>query len=211
MSNLSFFPEDIRAEFTVNEQGQAFASRRAVARLAGVDKSSIVRLLQNLGEGKTPEALKPFNGWENKEMVPYEIAEAVLKYYGFEAPTRYISSLAATNYWRMQNIEPPTTIQQNRRIKGTEKTVRDKLWRQWGGEREIVTPAGNIDLLTSTEIVEVKSVKGWKSAIGQILVYGTYYPSHQKRIHLFGKCHESFLDLVSNHCKRFDIVVSWEA
>lgn len=210
MTNLSLLPEDIRSEFTVNEQGQAFASRRAIARLAGVDHKNIVRLLQNLGDEKSPEALKSFKNWENKELVPYEIAEAILKYYGFEALSRYISPLAATNYWRLQNIEPPE-IKKERKNTNSEKRVRDKLWRQEGGEREVITPAGNIDLLTSTEIIEVKSIKGWKSAIGQILVYGKYYPSHQKRIHLFGKCHEAFLNLIVNHCKEFNIMITWES
>lgn len=57
MTNLSLLPEDIRSEFTVNEQGQAFASRRAIARLAGVDHKNIVRLLQNLGDEKAQKRL----------------------------------------------------------------------------------------------------------------------------------------------------------
>jgi hypothetical protein len=86
-----------------------------------------------------------------------------------------------------------------------------RLRKQLGGEREVVTPAGNIDLLTSTELIEVKEVKGWKCAIGQVEIYGDYYPSHTKRIHLFGAAHERFLKMVEEHCLKRGIVLTWEA
>ena len=84
------------------------------------------------------------------------------------------------------------------------------LAHQIGGKREVLTLAGNIDVLTSTELIEIKPVIFWKAALGQVLVYGDYYPSHQKRIHLFGETQEKFLKMVRWHCKKRNVVVTWE-
>jgi hypothetical protein len=84
------------------------------------------------------------------------------------------------------------------------------LQKHLGGSIEVPIPAGNIDLLTSIELIECKEVKQWKSALGQVLVYGDYYPSHQKRIHIFGDCHESFLRMIEGHCAKWGVAVTWE-
>ena len=75
----------------------------------------------------------------------------------------------------------------------------------------VKTLAGAIDILTATEVVEVKKIGSWKHAIGQVLVYGDYYPSHQKRIHLYGETQESFLTTIKKHCEKRGILVTWEA
>ena len=79
------------------------------------------------------------------------------------------------------------------------------------GQREVKTLAGLIDILTTTEVIEVKKIGSWKHAIGQVLVYGDYYPSHQKRIHLYGETQESFLTMIRKHCEKRKILVTWEA
>lgn len=79
------------------------------------------------------------------------------------------------------------------------------------GQREVKTLAGSIDVLTATEVIEVKKIGSWKHAIGQVLVYGDYYPSHQKRIHLYGETQESFLTMIKKHCEKRGILVTWEA
>jgi hypothetical protein len=86
----------------------------------------------------------------------------------------------------------------------------NKLKKELGGETEVATPAGFIDLLTSEQIIEVKEVRGWKCAIGQVEIYGDYYPSHQKRIHLFGLCQEDFYEIIKFHCTKRKIVLTWE-
>jgi hypothetical protein len=91
-----------------------------------------------------------------------------------------------------------------------EKSVQKALAEVLDGKTEIETLCGRIDILTPTEIIEVKRVKDWKSALGQIIVYGDYYPSHQKRIHLYGETQEAFLSLITKHCERRKVVVTWE-
>jgi len=91
-----------------------------------------------------------------------------------------------------------------------ERTICQRLQAELGGKIEVDTPAGKIDLLTPLEMIEVKALKSWKTAIGQAIVYGSYYPRHQKRIHLFGKAGYSVLEVIDEHCERLEITLTLE-
>lgn len=96
-------------------------------------------------------------------------------------------------------------------VSSIECQVRDHLHAVLGGLTEVTTPAGRIDLLTETEIIEVKAVRDSKAALGQILVYSGFYPEHQKRIHLFGSAFElKKLPDIEAACLSFDIKVTGE-
>lgn len=100
---------------------------------------------------------------------------------------------------------------QGKVVNFTEKGVQEALHQRIPlSQREVVTPAGIIDILSVDEIIEVKHWKNWKDAIGQVLVYGLYYPSHAKRIHLFGVAHLSFAEMVEANAEKLDISVTWE-
>lgn len=75
----------------------------------------------------------------------------------------------------------------NKPINATiELTIRDSLAARLPNAKcEVHTKVGRIDILTDTEIIEVKCGKNWKEAVGQVLTYGYYYPNHTKVIHLF--------------------------
>jgi phage anti-repressor protein len=93
----------------------------------------------------------------------------------------------------------------------TEKSVRVSLLKTIPfSKTEVKTLAGNIDILTVNEIIEVKKVENWKHAVGQVLIYSHYYPSYQKRIHLFGETQQSFLAMIKRHCDKLKIKVTWE-
>lgn len=142
--------------------------------------------------------------------------EQVINYWGYQANkgnSEAFMLLKAVAEHGFGHVPPKTLIVHFR--KSGSKTSREReyvnrLQSKLKGERETVTPVGEIDLLTSTEIIEVKQVKQWKCAVGQVLIYSAYYPSHRKRIHLFGSCHETYLGLISNHCSAFGINVTWE-
>lgn len=102
------------------------------------------------------------------------------------------------------------SAQKVKRAKRKENSYRNDLALELGGKKEVTTLAGNIDILTSQEVIEVKAVHCWKSALGQVLVYGDYYPSHKKRIHLFGETQESYLEVIRKHCKKRNVFVTWE-
>ena len=90
-----------------------------------------------------------------------------------------------------------------------EREVRDRLQAQLGGKVEAYTKYGLIDLLTETELIEIKVVHRWKDAIGHILAKSEKYPNHQKRLHLFGH-QEPILDNIQEVCDRLDIRVTFE-
>lgn len=91
-----------------------------------------------------------------------------------------------------------------------ERLIQEKLSIRLGGETEVVTPVGRIDILTSTEIIEIKSAHLWKSALGQVLAYGYYFPSHRKRIHLYGSMHSSSKVDAKAICQEYGVTISWE-
>lgn len=94
--------------------------------------------------------------------------------------------------------------------KNPEEVVQKKLEKSLGGGHQ-QTDAGIIDILTETEIVEIKEWKNWKEAIGQLIAYGHYYPNHQKRMHLFGETpNEKLRAVIFTICAENRIRVTFE-
>lgn len=91
-----------------------------------------------------------------------------------------------------------------------EKQVQLRLHKEVGGRREVKVKSGYIDILTSTEVIEVKRCEGWKGAIGQVLVYAKDYPGRRMRIHLFGKPKKKRKELIEQRCAELNIRVTWE-
>ena len=103
-----------------------------------------------------------------------------------------------------------TTWCKTRRPTQKEKPIQLRLNKALGGEIEVPASTGFIDILTETELIEVKETKSWINAVGQVIIYGQDYPDHQKRIHLFGSASPSFKSLVKSRCSELDIEVTWE-
>jgi hypothetical protein len=94
-------------------------------------------------------------------------------------------------------------------IYSQESDYQNELAKELDGTTEVPTPAGRVDILTATQIIEVKDAKQWKFAVGQILVYGEYFPEHQKTLYLIGQVSDDFKEVVENHCTGLDIAVNW--
>jgi len=92
-------------------------------------------------------------------------------------------------------------------ISQKEKEIKLKLHRELGGVIEVETDSGSIDLLTESEIIEIKSGKNWKHAVGQVLMYAIDYPKHNKRIHLFDIENN---ENINDKCAIYNIKVSYE-
>lgn len=88
-----------------------------------------------------------------------------------------------------------------------EKEIQLKLQEELGGDIEVLTETGYIDLITDNEIIEIKTGKNWKEAVGQILMYSLDYPKHSKRIHLFDIKND---DNINTKCKVYNINVTYE-
>ena len=65
--------------------------------------------------------------------------------------------------------------------------------------------------MTDKQLIEIKNANGWKSAVGQLLMYGHYYPNHQKVMYLFDVKEHTDIDLIKYHCQDFFIDVVTES
>ncbi|MDR9900489.1 MarR family transcriptional regulator [Aetokthonos hydrillicola Thurmond2011] len=95
-------------------------------------------------------------------------------------------------------------------IDSIEEQVRAALLKEVGGQTEVITAVGRIDLLTSSEVIEIKNINDWKEALGKILAYSAFFPSHNKRIHLFGRPDLTKLALAQATCTEFSVTVTFE-
>lgn len=66
-----------------------------------------------------------------------------------------------------------------------ERDIQDMYRKSCICQHEVFTPVGNIDILTSTRIIEIKQAKEWKHGVGQLLAYSFFYPNHKKVLHLY--------------------------
>jgi hypothetical protein len=89
-----------------------------------------------------------------------------------------------------------------------EHIVRDRLKSIIGGTSEVITPAGRIDLLTNTEIIEVRRAEDWKSALGQALAYQYFYADRKAKLHLFNFCQNR--KVIEQVCSQFNVAVTFE-
>ena len=91
-----------------------------------------------------------------------------------------------------------------------EYAIQTKLEKELKG-RTKVCPFGRIDILTDTEIIEIKKWEDHKKAIGQIMGYGIYYPKLNKRIHFFGpKPTEKQMSSILEVCETLKIKITEE-
>jgi len=94
---------------------------------------------------------------------------------------------------------------------GSECAVRDMLALQdTNAEIEVNTPVGRVDLLLPGAIVEVKTVAGWKDALGQVLAYSWYYPGRNKVIHLIGNMDHPDLTEPIRICNHYGVVLRYQ-
>jgi hypothetical protein len=89
-----------------------------------------------------------------------------------------------------------------------ERFVRDWLHQELGGEIEVPTPDGPIDLLTKHDIIEVKTIEHWKEAIGHIVTKRLNYPDLTPCIMLFGETKRN-LDHIEQRCQALKIEVGF--
>jgi hypothetical protein len=83
------------------------------------------------------------------------------------------------------------------------------LWEREGGEREVETPFGFVDLLTDEEVIEIKHIRNWKDA-SKVLVYASFFPTRKPRVHLFGGYSKELRQMVEQAFAHLKISVTWE-
>jgi hypothetical protein len=100
-----------------------------------------------------------------------------------------------------------------------EKAVQDMLVKREGGQIWVKLESGTIDVVTSTDMIEVKHWKQYKHAIGQILMYerdviAAYGSKRNKRVHLFWKPFEEQPSdrqrrQIETECSQRGVSVTW--
>ena len=76
-------------------------------------------------------------------------------------------------------------IDSNQSVSRGEDYIQKKLEEKTEGKKQ-KCPIGEIDILSKTELIEIKLWNEWKKGIGQLMTYGYYFSDKQKRIHFFG-------------------------
>jgi hypothetical protein len=91
----------------------------------------------------------------------------------------------------------------------TEQMVQVALQSREGGEREVETPVGFIDLVTDEYAIEIKHVTAWKDG-AKVLLYSQFLRSKKPRVHLFGGYAAEFKEMVERCYSAIDVTVTWE-
>lgn len=94
------------------------------------------------------------------------------------------------------------------------KVMEELVWQQLIAKRtkgalEVITPIGNIDVLCDSSLYEVKHVKQWKHALGQVLAYGYFHPSKSKRLYLFGVATKKLKTKIQTICNFYHVHVDF--
>lgn len=96
------------------------------------------------------------------------------------------------------------------KYKSLERQVQKRLAQTLNGKTEVQCKTGVIDILTKSEIIEVKKAKEWKHAIGQVLIYQLEYPNRQARIHLYGECSDEFKQMIIAFSSQLNVIATFE-
>ena len=91
-----------------------------------------------------------------------------------------------------------------------ECSIRDSLANKVQGETEVPCKSGVVDIVTNSEIIEVKKIQLWKSAIGRSLVYACEFKGLKPRIHLFGKASKGYKAMIILFCSELSVSVTFE-
>ena len=113
-----------------------------------------------------------------------------------------ISEINSKKYiFSLENIEPDNDKS------CVEKDIQIRLHKELGGEMEVHTNFGYIDLLTETELIEIKVGNNWKHGLGQLLAYRKFYLNHKLRLHLFDIEEQND---ISDWCKEYNVSVTYD-
>lgn len=213
--------DQMKQEITVDSNSINKISIRAVERIAGVSNGTICKTLNTFNSEPSKLAQKiqlqgiSIDSWRING-ISDDVIYLILEYYAFEAGKRCTKRArqAIKHFSKYKNfdglVDSEFTAGQYSPENQVKLSLIEKFEKMSHPVVEVNTPVGKIDILTEREIIEVKKASAWKSAVGQILVYGHYYPNHQKRIHLFGKCSVSTKQIIQTHCDQFHIQLTWQ-
>lgn len=130
--------DSIRKEFSVNDKGESFCSRRAIARMSGKQIRTIRDLLKRISEEKIPhKILKPFTGhtFDGEELIPDTLASAIIQYYAFkgsETAQDYVMAFSAIGL--RSAIQDATGWNKPKREYGNFLLIEPRKWTKMFGD-----------------------------------------------------------------------------
>ena len=207
--------------------GSYHMSKTQMANLIQKRHQSVAEFLQ----GKSPEAL-PYKNMFNEDCkkikiegnnstfhsVPMELAYAYWMYWANKGWTPAQNLIVVIGQLDKEegvqifgkNFKNNVFFSDKQILKSAskERILQQQINVKLKGLLEVSTPVGKIDILTDKFLIEIKKTKDWKSGIGQLLMYGHYYPKHQKVMCLFDIPTNFDLDLTDYLCKDYNIIIT---
>ena len=95
----------------------------------------------------------------------------------------------------------------------SEMRIRDRLVVELQGSPEVAGKYSRIDLVTSSEVIEIKRATKVTHALGQVLGHSVAFPHLRRRIHLFGDANECSKSAIADAialCAPYDVYVTFE-
>lgn len=176
--------------------GESFASISGYARMSGRAKSTIHERAAKLVEfGKIKEAeIDTGYGSKTVALIPLPVCKDMLLYDYHKNPSQQIFNTLKGIYERLGiPVEGLVSLHafnkgNKNKLKGSdrEKQIQLAYQTRYGGEIEVDTKYGRIDLLTDDRIYEFKSFSRYKEALGQLLSYSRCVPQPNMSVVLFG-------------------------
>jgi hypothetical protein len=125
----------------------------------------------------------------------------------------WIEQLKAANTTVNEEYETAIEHLVPTKVRQIEADVRQRLAVELCGEQCVVGKFGEIDLMTDREVIEIKFVKKWTHALGQVLAHSKSMPDKTPRVHFFGAVEDYEHGLIQ-HIKDlyddFGIVITYE-
>lgn len=128
MSQIFHLPEEILQEFTIDNDGIAYASQSAIARLCGITRQSINELFDKILSGKSlSDSLQPFSGndYSVSGKIPDIVVAAIINHYAMYA--RNTTEQAKKVSLAFQAIGIRSWIQDELGWKKTQESISSRL------------------------------------------------------------------------------------
>jgi len=128
----------------------------------------------------------------------------------FSKVCRWVGEWKKTSKTNLEIFEKELETIEGSFVDQQEREIRDQMAEMLNGEIEVENIFGFIDIVTETEIIEIKKGNCWKHGLGQLLAYSAdiKMKNKQKRLHLFDI---KDLDLVSIEkiLKKYDVKLTF--
>ena len=89
--------------------------------------------------------------------------------------------------WITENNDHVSLMRSNKKVYIEQRIKNELIAKEnmLNYQTEYKVKSGRIDLVTETELIEIKDMEQWTRALGQVLSYKHYLPEKRARLHLF--------------------------